>query len=192
MSFPLFSGLTDGFVLLSDTPSQLSFFALFLLTSIRRTKSKSPKFLESKSLPLSDTFIALTSPFDLTEFNEFQDQIHFLARWVVDNFDQPDNVRVPAFLQDGDFALDLLLLTAFLLTDLSEPRPRIPFDDLDRNEFVVSKEVPTEFNLTVDASTDLVDDFVRVYGLAAGYRIEVDVEKMGFLNRLSMGRVEER
>lgn len=125
-------------------------------------------------------------PLDLAAFHVFDHEIDLSGRRIVNDFDEADNMRVDALFHDGNLATDLLLVRCL---GPSQASTGSLVHNLDGTEFVRSC-IPTQLDLAVDTSTQLLDDHVLVNHLVSSHGIILLHHLVGFFDGLRGGRCD--
>lgn len=105
-----------------------------------------------------------------------QHHIDFLEFWVVDDFEETDDVGVPDLLQDSNLSLSLALGIKRHL-----PKPTLlgkALYDLD-SDVIARLKTPSQLDLAMSTSADFVDNLVLVYQLPSGDEVLFDLCLVG-------------
>lgn len=136
-----------------------------------------------------DFFGRFDAPCDLASLHPFQNDVHFLPGWVINNFKKCDDVRMPCFLQDSNLLLDFI----FRVAQFTQPSSlRITLDDLDSYMVVRGFEISAKFDFSVCATSKFVDNFVVIDKFASRDGINIDIGNVCLLWCLAVCEMEER
>ena len=117
-----------------------------------------------------------------------KDYIDLLLSRVVYDFEQADDIRVSSLFEDGNFALNLVLVTGVLAQTATLG---VTVDDLD-GDVLPSVQVLPELDLTMHTASKLIDDLVLIDELATRDGVVGHVGDVALLRCLSVGMVKPR
>ena len=135
-------------------------------------------------------------PFYFAPFDVFKDfvkirrserertKVYFLTIWIIDYFNEIDDIRMLTFLHDGDFSLDLVFLFVWVVVSESLLCHTINYFN---GHSLPRIQIPGPFHFSMNTGANVAQNLVIINRSITRSEIAMTRDSVGFKNVVDIG-----